>query len=598
MSTKLIFKRVALVAAVALAVGGITAVSAQAVPTNGITSDSFTAAGAATASTTTTVGTASTVALTYTGIATNATDVASLGGSVMSSPITSAGSAVSYAATVGATSVNDAGTVGSSIATTASGRVTYYVTASYTPDVVGTYVVKLTSAGALNNTFVTWTITASAVAAADAAHSTTNLNLGATNTGAADVAAPVVASTAGLKGGVIFVTSKNSAGTDLSASTVLSATVTGPGSISIGAANTGAGSSGRAVTGAAGNQYIAFYGDGTSGVGTITISAGSTVLATRNVTFFGIASKLTLTAINGVIDAETAATATTNLVTANNQALTVVATDINGKVVPLVAGGLTITPGSLAIVASGVADQNGVHFAGGGTTGTACSVTDTCITLNGVHGGIGTSTITVTDTATGLVSNSVTVRTSSGVPTSVVFSTDAASYATGANGTLTETVKDASGTLPAGTYTVFSGAGSVKSSMALSVNNLPTTATLTVNDSGVVTQSINAPLSDGTTTISATGAAGVTITPVSFAVTSGTTSSIKEAVDAANAATAAATAAGVLASQAVQAAKDAGAQATAATAAVAALSVRVTNVLAKIAALSKLILRLIKKAHA
>ena len=60
----------------------------------------------------------------------------------------------------------------------------------------------------------------------------------------------------------------------------------------------------------------------------------------------------------------------------------------------------------------------------------------------------------------------------------------------------------------------------------------------------------------------------------------------------------AAAAAGVLAGQAVQAAKDAGAQATVATAAVAALSVRVTNVLAKIAALSKLILRLIKKAHA
>ena len=596
MSTKTILKRVALVAAAALAMGGITAVAASA--TNGITSDSFTVAGAASATTTATVGTASTLALTYTGVAANTTDVAALAGTITSSPITSAGGAITFTPTVGATSVNDTGTAGAFIATTATGRVTYYVTASFTPDVAGTYVLKLASSGALNNTFVAWTINVAAVPAVDAADSTTNLNIGNANLATADVASPIVADTAGIKGGVIFVTSKNSSGTDLSASTVLSASVTGPGSISIGAANTGAGTSGRAVTGAAGNQYIAFYGDGTAGVGTITISAGTTVIATRSITFYGVASKITLTAVNGVIDAETAATATLNLVTANNDVLVVVATDVNGKVVPLTAGNLTITPASTAIVASGFIDQNGAHFAGGGTSGTACSTTSTCVNLNGVHGGIGSTTVTVTDSTTGLVSNAVTVRTSSGVPTSVVFTTNASNYTAGQNGTLTETVKDAVGILPAGTYTVFSGPNMVTTSMALAVNNLPTLATLTINNAGIATQTFNAPLSDGTATINATGAAGVTITPTSLVVASNAAASIKEAIDAANAATAAATAAGVIASQAVQAAKDAGAQAASAVAAVAALNKVVINVLAKIAALSKLLVRIIKKVHA
>ena len=595
-STKTIFKRVALIAVAALAIGGTSAISAQA-STNGITSDSFTAAGASTATTTTTVGTASTLNLIYTGIAANTTDVATLAGTITSSPITSGGAPITFAPTVGATSVNDTGTVGGSVATTATGRVTYYVTASFTPDVAGTYVLKLASAGALNNSFVAWTINAVAVPPVDAADSTTNLNIGNANLNTADIASPLVAATVGVKGGVIFVTSKNSAGTDLSATTVLTASVTGPGSVSIGAAYTGAGSISRAVTGAAGNQYIAFYGDGNPGVGTITISAGSTVIATRSVTFYGAATTLTLTALNGVIDAETAAIATLNSVTANNDALMVVATDVNGRVVPLVASNLTVTPASTALISSGIVDQNGSHFAGGGTSGTACSATNTCVILNGVHAGIGTTTVTVKDAATGLVSNPVTIRTSSGVPTSVVFTTDASNYATGRIGTLTETVSDVAGTLPAGTYTVFSGPHSVTSSMALAVNNLPNLATLTVNNSGVATQSFNAPLSDGTTTISATGALGVAVTPISFVVGSGTTVNIKEASDATNAATAAAKDTGALADLADQAAKDSETRATAATAAIALLNDQLTSIMTRVASVTALILQLRKKLH-
>ena len=591
-----VLKRVVLIAVAALVIGEVSAVSAQA-STNGITSDSFTAAGAASATTTTTVGIASTLDLIYTGIAANTTDVATLAGTITSSPITSGGAAISFAPTVGATSVNDTGTSGSAIATTATGRVTYYVTTSFTPDVAGTYVLKLTSSGALNNSFVAWTINAVAVPPVDAADSITNLNLGNANLNTADVTAPMAADTLGAKGGVIFVTSKNSAGTDLSATTILSASVTGPGSVSIGSAYTGAGSISRAVTGAAGNQYIAFYGDGNPGVGTITISAGSTVIATRSVTFYGPASKLTLTAVNEVIDAETAATATLNLVTANNGALTVVATDADGRIVPLVPGNLTVTPASTALISSGIVDQNGNHFAGGGTSGEACSATNTCVILNGVHAGIGTTTVTVKDATTGLVSNPVTVRTSSGVPTSVVFTTDAANYDTGRIGTLTETVKDAAGILPAGTYTVFSGPHAVTSSMALAVNNLPNLATLTLNNAGVAMQSFNAPLSAGTTIISATGALGVVVTPISFVVGSTTTVNIKEANDATYAATATAKDTGALADVADQAAKDSDTKATAATAAISVINANIAAIVTRVASVAALILRLRKKLH-
>ena len=595
-STAKVFKRFVFIAVAALAVGGISAVSAQA-STNGITSDSFTVAGAASATTTTTVGTASTLNLIYTGIAANTTDVAILGGTITSSPITSGGAPITFSPTVGATSVNDTGSSGGSIATTATGRVTYYVTASFTPDVAGTYVLKLTSSGALNNSFVLWTINAAAIPPVDAADSITNVNLGNANLNTANVPAPMVADTLGVKGGVIFVTSKNSAGTDLSATTILSASVTGPGSVSIGAAYTGAGSISRAVTGAAGNQYIAFYGDGNPGVGTITISAGSTVIATRSVTFYGAPSKLTLTAVNGVIDAETAATATLNLVTANNDALTVVATDADGRVVPLVSSNLTVTPASTALISSGIVDQNIDHFAGGGTSGEACSATNTCVILNGVHAGIGTTTVTVKDATTGLVSNPVTVRTSSGVPTSVVFTTDAANYATGRIGTLTETVKDAAGILPAGTYTVFSGPHAVTSSMALAVNNLPNLATLTLNNAGVAMQSFNAPLSAGTTIISATGALGVVVTPISFVVGSSTTVNIKEANDATYAASATAKDTGALADVADQAAKDSDTKATAATSAIAVINANIAAIVTRVASVAALILRLRKKLH-
>ena len=110
-------------------------------------------------------------------------------------------------------------------------------------------------------------------------------------------------------------------------------------------------------------------------------------------------------------------------------------------------------------------------------------------------------------------------------------------------------------------------------------------------------QSFNAPLSAGTTIISATGALGVVVTPISFVVGSSTTVNIKEANDATYAASATAKDTGALADVADQAAKDSDTKATAATAAIAVINANIAAIVTRVASVAALILRLRKKLH-
>ena len=90
MSTKTAFKRVALVAAAALAIGGISAVSANAAATSTFTGASLTTTGtAATASAT--VGTYLSTTITFTGDTNNATSVVSTGIGSLNVPSIAAG---------------------------------------------------------------------------------------------------------------------------------------------------------------------------------------------------------------------------------------------------------------------------------------------------------------------------------------------------------------------------------------------------------------------------------------------------------------------------------------------------------------------------
>ena len=332
---------------------------------------------------------------------------------------------------------------------------------------------------------------------------------------------------------------------------------------------------------------------GISGTSTVTVSVNGVVVRTFVATFTGAAAKIVLTAVNSVIGLSGVTG-----VTANTGALTAQTLDANGNALSIPtagAGSLTVTPASTTTIASGAIT---------GTPGTTASI-------NLVGSAVGTTSVTVTDGT--LVSNAISVRVSAAVPTSVVLSTDLAAYPAGGAGTLTFTLSDAAGTLPAGGYNIY-GTGAVagvapSSSFALTVGSTALAGvapTMTVNDSGVATVAFNAPLSDGTTTISGTTSATTIVeTPVSFTVSSGAsdaanaaTDAANEATDAANAATDAANAAADSADAATQAAEDAGAKADAALAAVTALSQQVTSVLAKVAALSALLVRVVKKVKA
>ena len=594
MSTKTAFKRIALVAAAALAIGGVSAVSANA--SAAAVSDSFTAAGAATVSTTSTASVASTAALTYSAVDTTALggDTATLAGTVVSSPITSAASAVTFATTVGATQVNNVLPT-STVVATAVGRFTAYVTASFTPDVSGTYIIKLTSVGAINNAYVTWTVTVAAKAAITAASST--LTPSATTLSAFKTAALPAGSVGIIASNGITAPAAGSAD-----AAILSATVSGPGLISF--TNSFA-ASGRVASQAAANSGTLYiFADGTAGTGTITISSGTTVLGTQVVTFYGTAASIVVTVIKSVL--ASSATLISNTTTSDAGAITVTEKDVNGFALPASAfGTLTVTSDAAASVVSGtLAGQDLATLDGFSTTLAGYALVPGATA--------GAANLTVTDSGlTGVVSNSVSVRTSAAVPTIVTFSTDAAMYTTGGVGTLTVTLADLTGSVPAGTYYVLTGQASA--SLALVTGTLPGAADaaavpaliagdIVVGNAGTKTVTFNAPLSDGTATITGTAAATtITITPATFTVASGSsdaanaaTDAANEATDAANAATDAANAAADSADAATQAAQDAGDKASAALAAVTALSQQVTTLLAKVAALSVTLAKITK----
>ena len=352
-----------------------------------------------------------------------------------------------------------------------------------------------------------------------------------------------------------------------------------------------------------GAMTFALQNNGQVGVATVSVAVNGVATKTYSITFSGGATKIVLTVINPVIAVGTASTllAAASSITANTNALEVQEFDVNGNLLPVSTGTVTVTPSSALMATAGTPSvavgTAPVNFLGGKVSGTALSATVAGVSVNGLAAG--TLTFTASDSVGALTSAPVTVRVSSGVPTSVVFTTDAISYASGAAGTLTTTLSDAAGTVPAGTYLVLSYAGA-SSSYALSAGtgNLPG-ASITVNNSGVYTNAFNAPVSDGIVVISATPATtAITVRPATFSVASNATASIKEAIDAAKAATAAAVAAGHSADAATAAGNAATVQAAAAVAAVASLMIQVKALFTRFAMITKLLVRLIHKARA
>ena len=576
MSTKTAFKRVALVAAAALAIGGISAVSANAagpyvagadwgisnayavgVPVVAATSTETATqiAGPANYVTLTVANNTTTTPSAWTGTYFTVTGGATTTGATSGTATTSVNIATP---TVGTIVVNSYQIIGGAAFTTATTTTTITVTASVPGTVYASSNVYGNSGLVVGNstTDAAFSVTQPATTANVANFNVTEVDAGAVNL------------TTGFKG--ITATSTNG---------LLTAT----GGISSGSTTYIAATPTNAVT-----NFVLSGIAGLAGTSTVTISVNGVVAKTYTVIFTGAAAKIVATAVNPVIGVGTALALLPGI-TANTLAVKVQEFDANGNALTVLP--LTVTPVATATVSATAVTATSGTFADGSTA----SATKVGLNLTGVAAG--TTMITVTDGT--LVSAPVSIRVSSGTPTSVVYTTDAATYPAGGAGKLTVTVSDAAGTLPAGVYTLATGIAVSSLAFAVIPGNL--VATVTLDDMGASTAAFNAPLSDGTVTVNGTATTAVTSTGATFTVTSSASDAANaavdaanEATDAANAATDAANAAADSADAATQAAQDAGDKADAALAAVTALSQQVTTVLAKVAALSVALSKIIK----
>ena len=581
---KTAFKRVALVAAAALAIGGVTAVSANAVGVFATNTNLN-----CTTATLLTPSVPATVPQTY-AAGSSCTQIAGPANTVTLT--NAAGSGVYFTITGGTT------TGGASSGTVAPGTLSISTPTVGTITVTGYLINPLTGTAATTATdTVTITVTAAlpgTVYSSSTVFGASGVATGITTDGTFPVVAPAAVAAPAVAAASFTLTENDAAGVALTSGfKAFSISATIGTIVATGYAGSGTqyvtGTPAAVVPAASVPVNFAVFSNGLAGTSTVTVSVNGVAVKSYSVVFSGVAAKIILTAINPVVGI----TGATGL-TANVNALEVQEVDAAGNPVA-VNGAITLTPASSSIATAGSPSTAvGVlpaNYLGNTTSGTALSATVGGSTVVGVAAG--TTTFTATDGT--LVSNSVTVRVSAAVPTSVVFSTDAATYASGGAGTLTTTLSDSAGTIPQGTYTVLTAAGA-SASYALTVGtaNLPGAA-ITVNDAGVATAAFNAPISDATAvTISGTAAAStITVTPATFSVSSGAsdaanaaTDAANEATDAANAATDAANAAADSADAATQAAQDAGDKADAALAAVTALSQQVTTLLAKVAALA------------
>jgi len=341
---------------------------------------------------------------------------------------------------------------------------------------------------------VTWTSTGSL--AANAGYSTAYIASGSTTPTSTTDATPIIANdslgtTAGTEVANIQVQPKDSNGNSI-ANDALTVTVSGPGLIGIGASAGSVGMQGRAVTGTAGNYNVNVFGDGTAGTSTITITDGTTVLATKTLIFGGTAAKFSASNEFGIY--RVGSNGSDGVTTTLGSGISVTVTDANGNPVPngTVVYAVSNTP-TVATVSSSATTAGGIAYFGV----TGVSVGTASFTFNNQPTG-------TTPTAT--ANDSVTVGSS--VASKVTLSFDNTSYANGSAVKLKLTALDANGNPISDvaavgySYTNFLSADFV-SSVALGGATLTGSATPTFTN-GVATWNLYAPLSAGPFTVTGT----------------------------------------------------------------------------------------------
>ena len=591
MSTKTITKRIALVAASALAIAGFSAVPANA--TNAGTA-TFTVSGATgtttnTATITKVTGTYLSALITFADTVDNVNSITSTGVGTILVPLIAAadsGTATTGITSTGATvfaSQSSTSVPGSSAADwtlgdtngTSTGDPDATLSISATSATAGTQTITVTGTAGSSTLVITW----GATPVVSASASTSFISTVKTDSSTADVAGIAVPLTAGTQQAVITVVTNSAEATTING-TGLRAQISGPGTLGIYSAasfpsasnaayNTAA--SGRDISisaaSAAGHDsyLVTVWGDGTSGVSTITLTAGTTVIATETITFYGAVASLKATVKKNVA----------NTGSATSGALDVIAYDASGVVVPN--QGITITSGTTATIATYTENTSTAAEVAAGTA---------AVDVTGISGKFGPVVLTIADTATKLITTTATVNVGATEAATVTAAFDAPSYAAGDKVTLTLTALDANG-VPVADSTGSSGSLEITTNGAVQ-GTMPTVATFALGKQVVtfyaplVAANLQANVKLATSSSWSTALDDTTI--VATATVEGD-SSASLALDAANAATDAANNAYDEAQNATQAASDA-------LAAVTALAKQVKTLIANVKKLTKAVAKL------
>ena len=581
MSTKTSIKRIAAVAAVALTLGGFSAVSAHAVAVAGdlnVTVDSA----------------SHTSGLVGTGVAGAYNFV-----QVTLTPSAIAGAQYVVGVTGGTASTSATSVVGSGTASlleTAPDTSTALVTLTVPTPVVGTITLK---SYAVVGGVVSATASSTAVITVGAALPGTVYNhssafIGAAGSSAtADAAASVLtaSSTAG-SSPVAQLSVKQYASSDTTtviasgSSTAVTVSVSGAGSVDTFTGNgLTRGPSSTVAAGTSNNSEFLLFPDGRAGTSTITVTVNGAVVATKTFTFVGSATKYVFD--NVAADAIQDANYKTYIPVAGSGTLTVTAADANGN--------------SAAVGTISSATSSNTAVATVAITTNVSSATTAVLTVTGVSAG--TANITITDGATTSPKTLVIpVRVTGTTVAKVTLAFDSSSYAPGQKFTLTASAFTAAGDPVADgvrdLWTTAPSFNTITQGTALVFNAVGETVA-----GGVVTWTGYAPVVTGALTISGTdstsAAAAVTATAdvasTTDAAAQAAIDAAQEATDAANAAYDAANNAMDSADAATAAAQDASDNASAALAAVTSLSATVAKLVKSVTAITTALASIKKK---
>ena len=336
----------------------------------------------------------------------------------------------------------------------------------------------------------------------------------------------------------------------LSATTLGSVTITGPGLLATSNSSASAAKALSLNSGSTGDFYL--FGDGTSGVSTITFSVGSTVIATKKVTFFSsTVASLKATVNHGIVPVSAPSGFATDTGTGGVVSfISVVASDANGNAIPSLTN-LTASSSSTSVATVGTPTWDATDLV-------------YYVPVTGVASG--SVVVTIKD-STATYSATANLNVAKAVISSWSAAFGAASYSAGDSASLKITAKDADGNAVADGYYGSALGGAFSTSQALTSTLFGTTLHF-VN--GVATATFYAPYNSGVLTANALGGssttvlgsaiqalAGVTALTATTSITAVGGSDASLALDAANAATDAANNAYDEAQNATQAASDA-----------------------------------------